>query len=107
MHKNVKKPFVKLIVNHAIKDMERSSVKTNRKYKRHLTKRLSPFVKKILPQYKSPNIETSNFYVPAGSAIILQPDSNYNTLFKYNGENVFYNHMFEPYIYLTKLHYIK
>ncbi len=107
MRRHVKKPIVKLIVNHAVNDMERSAVKTNRKYKKHLTKRLSPFIKKSLPQYKSPQIENSNFYVPAGSSIILQPDSNYNSLFKYNGENVFYNHMFEPYIYLTKLHYLK
>ena len=107
MKKRVKKPLVRLIVNHAVNDMERSACKTNRKYKKHLTKRLGHFVKKSLTQYKSPVIEKSNFYVPAGTPIILQPDSNYDQLFKYNGENIFFNHMFEPYIYLTKLHYIK
>jgi hypothetical protein len=65
------------------------------------------FVKKNLKEYKDPNIEKSNFYMPAGNSIILQPDSEYNEKFKFDGENVFLHHMFEPYIFLTELHYLK
>jgi hypothetical protein len=106
MRKRLKKPFVRLYVNHAVKDMEGSAQKTNRKYHKYLTKRMGVFVKKNLKEYKDPNIEKSNFYMPAGSPIILQPDSAYNEKFMFDGENVFLHHMFEPYIYLTKQIYL-
>ena len=106
MRRRVKKPLVRLFVNRAIGDMEHAAVKTNKKYKKHLTKQLTPFVKKNLPQYKTANVENSNFYNTAGTPIILQPDANYDVLFKFDGVNIFYNHMFEPYIYLTKLYYL-
>lgn len=107
MKKRLKKPLIRLYVNHAIKDMEGAAQKTNRKYHKYLTKRMSKFVKKNLREYKDPNIEKSNFYMTAGVPIILQPDSLYNEKFKYDGVNVFLHHMFEPYIYLTELYYIK
>lgn len=107
MRKRLKKPFIRSYVNHAVKDMEDAAQKTNRKYHKYLTKRMGVFVKKNLKEYKDPNIEKSNFYMPAGNSIILQPDSEYNEKFKFDGENVFLHHMFEPYIFLTELHYLK
>lgn len=107
MRRRLKKPFVRLYVNHAVKDMEDAAQKTNRKYHKYLTKRMGVFVKKNLKEYQDPNIEKSNFYMPAGVPIVLQPDSLYNEKFKFDGENVFLHHMFEPYIYLTELHYLK
>lgn len=107
MHRRVRNPLIRLYANHAIKDMEGAAQKTNRKYKKYLTNRMSRFIQKSLVQYKSPEIEKSNFYMPAGIPIILQPDSMYEEKFKYDGNNVFLHHMFEPYIYLTELHYLK
>lgn len=107
LKRRVKNPLIRAYVNHAVNDMEGAAQKTNRKYKKYLTKRMSKFIKKSLNEYKSPIIEKSNFYMPAGLPIILKPDSLYFEKFKYDGENVFLNHMFEPYIYLTELHYLK
>ena len=107
LKRRVKNPLIRVYVNHAVNDMEGAAQKTNRKYKKYLTKRMSKFIKKSLKEYKSPIIEKSNFYMPAGLPIILKPDSLYFEKFKYDGENVFLNHMFEPYIYLTELHYSK
>jgi hypothetical protein len=107
MSKRVSKPWMRWYVNHAVNDMEGAAQKTNRKYKKYLTKRMGIFIKRSLTEYKDPVIEKSNFYMPAGIPIILQPDSMYNEKFKYDGKNVFLHHMFEPYIYLTELHYLK
>ncbi len=107
MTRRVSKPLVRFYVNHAVKDMEDASVKTNRKYHKYLTKRMGIFIKKSLKDYQGPPIEKSNFYMPAGIPIILQPESSYNEKFKFDGKNVFLHHMFEPYIYLTELYYIK
>ncbi|MES2566118.1 MAG: lipase family protein [Bacteroidota bacterium] len=107
MNRRVKNPLIRLYVNHAIKDMEGAAQKTNRKYKKYLTKRMGRFINRSLVQYHSPVIEKSNFYMPTGIPIILQPDSLYDEKFKYDGKNVFLHHMFEPYIYLTELQYLK
>lgn len=107
LRKRVKNPLVRLYVNHAINDMNDLAQKTNRKYKKYMTKRVGKFIKRSLKDYREPNIEKSNFYMPAGIPIILQPDSNYDKKFMYDGRNVFLHHMFEPYIYLTELYYIK
>lgn len=107
MRKRVKNPLIRGYVNHAVNDMQGAAQKTNRKYKKYLTKRMGIFIKKSLKEYAVPTIAKSNFYMPAGVPIILQPDSAYNEKFKYDGENVFLHHMFEPYIYLTELHYLK
>ena len=88
MRRRLKKPFVRLYVNHAVKDMEDAAQKTNRKYHKYLTKRMGVFIKKNLKEYEDPNIEKSNFYMPAGVPVILQPDSLYNEKFKFDGENV-------------------
>lgn len=107
MNRRVNNPIVRWYVNHAIKDMEGAAQKTNRKYKKYLSKRMGRFINKSLAQYQCPKIEESNFYMPTGSPIILQPDSSYDEKFKFDGKNVFLHHMFEPYIYLTELHYLK
>lgn len=100
-------PLIRWYVNHAIKDIDQASKKVNRKYKKYLTKRTSKFVKQNLKQYKSPDVEKSNYYMPAGIPIVLQPDSGYTEKFKSHTNNVFVNHLFEPYIYLTELQYLK
>lgn len=107
MKRRVKNPLIRAYVNHAVNDMQGATQKTNRKYKKYLTKRVGKFIKKSIKDYQSPTIQKSNFYMPAGAPIILQADSTYNNKFKYDGENVFLHHMFEPYIYLTKLLYFE
>lgn len=107
MNRRVKNPLIRLYVNHAVKDMEGAAQKTNRKYKKYLTKRMGRFINRSLVQYRHPHIENSNFYMPTAIPIILQPNSAYDEKFKYDGKNVFLHHMFEPYIYLTELHYLK
>ncbi|MBI3521274.1 MAG: lipase family protein [Bacteroidetes bacterium] len=107
MRRRVKNPLIRAYVNHAVNDMQDAAQKTNRKYKKYLTKRMGKFIKKSLKEYQDPIVQESNFYMPAGIPIILQPDSSYNQKFRYDGENVFLHHMFEPYIYLTELYYLK
>jgi len=100
-------PLIGWYVNHAVKEMERATNKTNRKYKKYLTKKMSKFVKRNLKEYRPPNVEKSNYYMPAGIPIVLQPDSDYFDKFKYTTTNVFTNHLFEAYIYLTEQYYLK
>ena len=107
LKKRVKSPFVRWYVNHAVQDIEKAATKADRKYKKHLTKRINKFVKKTLTQYQSPNVSNSNAFAPAGIPIILRPNAQYDSLFKFDGENIFIHHLFEPYIYLTELHYLK
>ncbi|MES2762851.1 MAG: lipase family protein [Bacteroidota bacterium] len=107
MKRRVKNPLIRGYVKHAMNDMEGAARKTNRKYRKYLTKRMGKFIRRSLNEYQSPEIQKSNFYVPAGSPIILKPDSLYNERFKYDGQNVFLHHMFEPYIYLAELQYLK
>jgi hypothetical protein len=107
MKKGVNNPLIRWYVNHAINDMEDAAKKANRKYEKYLTKRMGSVIKKSLKEYQNPTIEKSNFYMPSGVPIVLQADSAYNAKFKFDGKNVFLHHTFEPYIYLTELHYIK
>ena len=107
LRKYVKKPFVRWYVNHAIQDIEKSAIKTNRKYKKHLTKRVGKYVKKELVQYQSPDVNNSNCYSPAGIPIILRPNAQYDSLFNFKDDNIFVHHLFEPYIYLTEVHYLE
>ena len=107
MKKGVNNPLIRWYVNHAINDMESAAQKVNRKYEKYLTKRMGSVIKKSLKEYQNPTIEKSNFYMPSGVPIVLQADSAYNAKFKFDGKNVFLHHTFEPYIYLTELHYIK
>lgn len=105
--KRVKKPVVRAYVNHAINDMEGSAKKTNKKYKKYLTKRMNKYVKKNLPDYKTTKVQNTNYYVAAGTPIILKADATYLAKYKYDGLNVFIHHMFETYIYLTEQYYLK
>lgn len=107
LNKRVKSPFLRWYVNHAVQDIESAATKTNRKYKKHLTKRVDKYVKKILTQYQSPEVISSNYFVPAGIPIILQSNPEYESIFKFDGENVFIHHLFEPYIFLTQYYYLK
>ena len=107
MKKGVNNPLIRWYVNHAINDMEGAAQKVNRKYEKYLTKRMGSVIKKSLKEYQNPTIEKSNFYMPSGVPIVLQADSAYNAKFKFDGKNVFLHHTFEPYFYLTELHYIK
>lgn len=100
-------PIIKWYVNNAVKGIDKTVRKTNRKYKKYLTKKVGKFIKKNLKNYKSPNVEKSNFYMPTGIPIVLQPDSLYFEKFKFTGKNLFINHLFEPYIYLTEKYYLK
>lgn len=107
LNKRISNPFIRLYIKHAMNDMDGAAQKTNRKNRKYFTKRLGKFIKKSLTEYQNPIIEKSNFYMPAGIPIILQPDSTYNEKFKFDGENMFIHHLFEPYIYLTELQYLK
>lgn len=99
--------LIRWYVNHAVNDIEGAAKKTNRKYTKYLTKRMGKLVKKSLKTYQEPTIQKSNFYMPAGTPIILQGDSLYYQKFKADTKNVFIHHLFEPYIYLTEQLYLK
>lgn len=101
------KPIIRWYVNHAINDMDRATRKANRKYEKYLTRRIGKFIRQRLKQYHAAPVENSNFYVSAGTPVILMPDASYDEKFKYDGKNVFIHHMFEAYIYLTEINYLR
>lgn len=100
-------PLVSWYVNHAINDMDKATKKVNRKYHKYLTRRMGKFIKKQMKQYQPADVETKNAYTSAGVPIILQPNEIYHQKFKYDGKNILVHHMFEAYIYLTELYYLK
>lgn len=100
-------PLIRWYVNNAVKEINGAAKKTNRKYKKYLTKKVGKFIKKNLKGYRSPHVEKSNFYMPTGMPIVLQPDSLYFEKFKYTKGNMLVNHLFEAYIYLVEKYYLK
>lgn len=92
---------VRLYLGHAFRQMKRSSNKTQIRYKRYLGARAYKEVRKYLPEFEEPTYVNSNNYTRAGTAIILQPDAEYDKQFPDKGENVFLHHLFGPYYYLA------
>ncbi|MNS43968.1 Lipase (class 3) [compost metagenome] len=97
--------LVRMYVNSAYKKMDRTADKGVKYYQKYLGNMVFKQVKKTLPQLKEPAYAPSNYYLPAGTQVVLMADSAYYQNFKFTGKNVFVNHMYEPYLYLLNKYY--
>ena len=97
--------FVRLYLNHIYRRLTHTSFKAQRKYEKYLGYMAAKRVRKYLPFFDPPPYTHSGNYMRAGNAIVLQPDDEYYKLFPQNSNNIFVNHLFQPYYYLLKKEY--
>lgn len=97
-----KQPFLKRIVMLKVyNDLDKPTAKANKKFQKYLGKKLEVFIRKEFPEFESPEYVNSNNYVRTGKQIVLYPNEKYFELFPQNKSNIWVNHMFEAYLYLT------
>ena len=53
-----------------------------------------------------PMKESTMNYMRAGTFIILQPDTEYRSIYPDDPQKIWTHHMFEPYAYLTRKQYM-
>ena len=97
-----KQPFLKRIVlSKVYNSLDKPTAKANKKFQKYLGKKLEVFVRKVLPEFESPEYVNSNNYVRTGKQIVLYPNEEYFELFPQVKSNIWINHAFEPYLFLT------
>jgi hypothetical protein len=97
--------FVKLYIKHIYNRLKKPplrAVKNNQKYLGYMVYK---FIKKSLPQFKEPAYAPTNQYTSCGVPVILMPDEAYRKKFPEDPKNLFSNHLFWPYYYLTEKEY--
>ncbi|RAI98681.1 lipase (class 3) [Chitinophaga skermanii] len=99
--------FARLAGSYVYNKMDRTTKRSERRFRKYLGNYVYKMVKKTLPELKQPNYVRSHNYQLAGTPIILLADSAYHEKFKFDGKNVFMHHMFEPYIYLVEKYYLQ
>ncbi|WP_295126305.1 lipase family protein [uncultured Chitinophaga sp.] len=97
--------FVRIYGKSVYNKLNRASTKSMKRFRRTLGKGVSTLVRKTLPDLKMPAYVYSNNYMTAGCPVILMADDAYKEKFKFDGKNVFINHLFEPYLYLLRKQY--
>lgn len=98
-----KQPFLKRIVMLKVYNgLERPTAKANRKFQKYLGEKLEVFIRKELPDFASPDYVNTNNYVRTGKQIVLYPNEDYFELFPQEKGNIWINHAFEPYLFLTR-----
>jgi Lipase (class 3) len=102
MSKNL---FVKLYTKHMYKSLDRHTMKARARNDKFLGRILYKQVKKYMKGLDQPGYARSCNYAQAGLPIILQPDNEYYKKFPDTGNNIFRNHLFEPYYYLANKQY--
>ena len=97
-----KQPFLKRIVMLKVYNgLEKPTAKANKGFQKYLGKKLEVFIRKVLPEFESPEYVNSNNYVRTGEQIVLYPNEEYFALFPQDKSKIWINHMFEAYLYLT------
>jgi hypothetical protein len=100
-----KQPFLKRIVMTKVyNSLDKPTEKANRKFQKYLGKNLEVFIRKVLPEFESPEYVNSSNYVRTGKQIVLYPNEEYFELFPQDKSNIWINHMFEGYLYLTEIY---
>ncbi len=93
--------FKRMVLSRFYKSLTKPTQKASKRFQKNLGKRLEPFIKKALPEFKSPKYISSDDYVRTGVQVILYPDQRYYELFPQDRNNIWINHLFEPYLHLT------
>lgn len=97
-----KQPFLKRIVMTKVyNSLDKPTQKANRKFQKYLGKNLEVYIRKVLPEFESPEYVNSNNYVRTGRQIVLYPNAEYLELFPQDKSSVWINHSFEAYLFLT------
>jgi hypothetical protein len=100
-----KQAFLKRIVMTKVyNSLDKPTEKANRKFQKYLGKNLEVFIRKVLPEFESPAYVNSSNYVRTGKQIVLYPNEEYFKLFPQDKSNIWVNHMFEGYLYLTEIY---
>ncbi len=97
-----KQAFLKRIVMAKVyNSLQKPTDKANKKFQKYLGKNLEVYIRKVLPEFESPQYVNSNNYVRTGNQIVLYPNEEYYGLFPQDKNNIWINHAFEPYLFLT------
>ncbi|NDC41542.1 MAG: lipase family protein, partial [Chitinophagia bacterium] len=88
--------MVRLYARHIYHRLSHTSGKAQHAYQKFLGKKAYPMVKKYLPYLQKPTYATTNNYVRAGVAVVLQPDEAYYQRFPKKNTDVFTHHLFSP-----------
>ncbi len=99
------KLLVRYYIRHMYRSMEKASLKAQRKYEKYLGRVMYKQVRKYMKDLGKPAYAHSCNYMPAGTQIVLEPDSTYYKMFPDTGDNIFRHHLFDPYYYLVKKAY--
>jgi len=92
----------RVVARHVYNKLDKPTRKAGRHYRKYLGGSASGFVQKNLPDYVPPTYAETNLYVRTGTIVTLMPDSDYYARFPQEKEQVFINHMLEPYVYLME-----
>lgn len=90
----------RLLLVYVYNQLNKGSLRAMKRFRKYLGSKTYQQVTKSLPQLRQPYFQNSINYMPAGSPVILVPDSVYQEKFKFDGKDVFIHHMMEPYLYL-------
>ncbi len=99
--------FVALYGKHLFNNLNRPTMKAQKRFKKYLGNGLYKQVKKYMPQYQQPEYANSNNYMRAGVPIVLEPDAAYYKEFPDSSSNVFEHHLLKPYYTLVEKIYLK
>lgn len=91
----------RIILGKLYRDLTKHTERAQRKYEKYLGKMASRFVRKHLPEFKSPEYFHSNHYVRTGNFIVLTPHDDYYKEFPDDPQKVFTHHALQAYIYLA------
>jgi len=91
----------RLVMLKVYNSLDKPTKRANKKFQKYLGEKLEVFVRKELPEFESPTYAYTNNYVRTGQQIVLYPNALYYSLFPQDKSNIWINHMFEPYLYLT------
>jgi hypothetical protein len=98
-----KAPFMQRIaLRQVYNSLSKPTEKANRKFQKYLGKKLESFVRKVLPEFESPAYVNSSNYVRTGQQVVLYPNDKYYEFFPQQRSNIWVNHMFESYLFLTE-----
>jgi hypothetical protein len=98
-------PLLKrLVMNRVYNGLVNPTKKANRRFQKYLGKVLEKYVRLVFPEFESPEYINTNNYVRTGQQIVLAPNSDYYTIFPQDRKQIWTNHMFEAYLYLTEVY---
>ncbi len=91
----------RIVMNHVYNGLVKPTKKANKRFQKYLGEVLEKYVRNVFPEFEAPEYINSNNYVRTGQQIVLYPNDEYYKTFPQDYSNIWTNHMFEAYLYLT------